>query len=1556
MRAMSCAILLAALLPATCYAQVQVGIYPNGAFDTKTLDTINIGNLNVYFTVPVYSKAGRGTLPLYYNLAYNSSVWTPAGVSGSAVWEPDFNWGWTAQTDAQTGYFVIPFPQLDSTCTVNGHHVLAKTWNGAAYRDTLGVLHQFLGLSVSTEPSCTGVWYDDGGTATDGSGYSMGLDASSGVLVVTVNAPNGRSITAPQNLITGPGSTEDTNGNTISVDGSGHITDTTGNAVVTIAGSAPSPTTYTYTDTTGTNRSVTVNYSSYTVQTAFGCSGVSEYGPASANLISSISYPDGTSYSFTYEATPGVSGNVTGRLASVTTPEGGTINYSYSGGSNGIVCADGGTATLTRSMPNDPLTPSTTYTRTPGTNSTHTEVVDGLSNYAEYDFVNDPTDPNLTPFLINRVQYQGAASGTPLLSQQSCLNGATPNCTGQSLTLPITSITTTSTLNGSAEKQSVQTFNSYGLITDDKEYDFGSGAPGSELSDTQTSYASLGNGIVSLPSTVTTLVPSGSSMVAVSTITYNYDGNTLTTTSGLPQHNSITGSRGNLTSVQYSTGASSPSSITTAQYYYDDAGQLRTSKDTNLNTTTYSYDAGTDAFLTGITYPSTGGVNHSTSATYDVVRGVKLTDVDLNGNTTTYTYDSMLRPYTISAPDGGFQTYTYSYGPSSPHTSIATLHATGGSSITATTYLDPYGRQLSTDTTDTPTDDRVAYAYDADGNIASASNPYRSGGTISYTTYSYDALARPTTITDSDGSSQQQASYAGNAVTVTDEAGHQRKLFSDGLGRISKVLEPDSGGSLTLETDYLYAQNVVTGSGSTFTTYQSTVNQKGGSGSSSDWRTRTFTYDMLGRTSSSATPEAGTISYTYPNGSGSCAGVTTLVCTRTDANGTVTTYSYDAVNRLTGKSYSGSSIGTGTASVSYDYDQTSYNGLTIANGNGLRTGMSDGSGNTAWSFDMMGRVAAVRKTINSVTEQANYTYNADGTPNTVQDFSGTTFTYGYDVSGRPTSLVDGSSNTYASSAVYDAAGQLTSLNHQLTSGGAAYVRSVQYNNRLQPSVISATLNGNTIQSLSYGYGTGGSNNGNVLSITNGMDSTRSQTYTYDNLNRVASGRDTSHWGETYTYDNWGNLYQTTRMSGLSGNNWSVTANGNNRLSNLTYDSAGEVAQDQFGNAFSYDAEGRILSGGSGTYVYDGDGNRVKKTVSGTTMLYWPGVSGMLDESNSTGSTMAKQVNFDGLLVWHEDVAGNKNFLFHDHLGSIRISGDSSGNLHDDNDYQSFGDLFNNYGSSPTSNQYTFTGDESDSETSTNYAVFRNLGTEMGRFNRPDPYDGSYDSTNPQSLNRYAYVEDLPLNYVDPSGLTDKCVYINVPVWAYDGTTPYPTGEYDRIEMCSPGGGAGGGDSTGGHGGGGGSGQTNPPPPQCPSVPLAPSGVSVDTNIKKAQLMQPVTFLLPEISLYAFKQTVGNKKPWDYKQYGFTLTDIGQLGPSPFADFGNFNFGATGAAWGIPLGILQRGAGYAQEKAGTSTPEWGHWYGKPPYGDDPNDQAQIIAGYNYYKNGCYKKKH
>jgi RHS repeat-associated protein len=60
----------------------------------------------------------------------------------------------------------------------------------------------------------------------------------------------------------------------------------------------------------------------------------------------------------------------------------------------------------------------------------------------------------------------------------------------------------------------------------------------------------------------------------------------------------------------------------------------------------------------------------------------------------------------------------------------------------------------------------------------------------------------------------------------------------------------------------------------------------------------------------------------------------------------------------------------------------------------------------------------------------------------------------------------------------------------------------------------------------------------------------------------------------------------------------------------------------------------------------------------------------------------------------------------------------------------------------------------DNESDTDYAQFRQHSNAQGRLMSPDPYYGSYDFTNPQSFNRYAYALNNPLALFDPSGFED----------------------------------------------------------------------------------------------------------------------------------------------------------------------------------------------------------
>lgn len=49
-------------------------------------------------------------------------------------------------------------------------------------------------------------------------------------------------------------------------------------------------------------------------------------------------------------------------------------------------------------------------------------------------------------------------------------------------------------------------------------------------------------------------------------------------------------------------------------------------------------------------------------------------------------------------------------------------------------------------------------------------------------------------------------------------------------------------------------------------------------------------------------------------------------------------------------------------------------------------------------------------------------------------------------------------------------------------------------------------------------------------------------------------------------------------------------------------------------------------------------------------------------------------------------------------------------------------------------------------------MHRRYQVNLSRFAQPDPYDGSYSLTDPQTFNRYAYVNNDPVNFIDPAGL------------------------------------------------------------------------------------------------------------------------------------------------------------------------------------------------------------
>ena len=313
--------------------------------------------------------------------------------------------------------------------------------------------------------------------------------------------------------------------------------------------------------------------------------------------------------------------------------------------------------------------------------------------------------------------------------------------------------------------------------------------------------------------------------------------------------------------------------------------------------------------------------------------------------------------------------------------------------------------------------------------------------------------------------------------------------------------------------------------------------------------------------------------------------------------------------------------------------------------------------------------------------------------------------------------------------------------------------------------------GNLID-MQYNFSLGSGDNGNVLGITNNRVPNRSQNFTYDQLNRVLTAQTTSDgtidqvncWSEGYVYDDaqagtgpWGNLIQInpgpsaytgcTQESGFS-----YTVNSNNQISGWCYDASGNLLAESAPPCadtptYSYNAENQLTSTAGVTYEYDGDGNRVSKSSG---ILYWyGGGNNPIAETDASGNTINEYIFFSGKRIAREDAAGNIVYYVADHLGTSRIISDASGTILDDSDFYPFGG--ERPAMTPTSgSNYKFTGKERDTESGLDELMFRYFASSTGRFMSPDPFGAQ--ASNPQTLNKYAYVVNNPLRFVDPTGL------------------------------------------------------------------------------------------------------------------------------------------------------------------------------------------------------------
>ena len=562
--------------------------------------------------------------------------------------------------------------------------------------------------------------------------------------------------------------------------------------------------------------------------------------------------------------------------------------------------------------------------------------------------------------------------------------------------------------------------------------------------------------------------------------------------------------RGELTLVQKLVSGSQTSDVS---YAYDDYGNVVTACAHSTYGTLNTPHTSGDCYSTTIEYDPTlhtfpistaNPLSQSSSADYLLTLGVAYQSTDPNGWNSSSTFDGLGRALSVTPPGLAQAGVTYEYptpdgngnisAPYSIHMQIWDQPASGYRDVWG--VYDGLGRTLQTQAYDADQSKLMISSteYNAQGLASQQSLPFYAtgtGGTLisggtQFNSMVYDALGRPVEVT-APGSLTTTTNYDGLVTTVTDPNGNETSRTSDGLGRLVTVQEYD-GASLYATTQYA---NDVADRLTQVTDAQSSVT--------------TIQYDLLGRKTAMQDPDMGVWTYTY-DALGNLA-------QQTDARNQSLTFTYDSLNRLTLKHDATNQIDLST----YTYGSTS--GQI-----GFRTGMSDQSGSTTWTYSDYGRTVSETKTISGTAKTS--TTSADWLGRTLSSVypDNETLTYQYDALGRPKNFSSSAQTGNLADLAYNALSQITTLD--LNNGVTITNAYDSSTNRMDSR--KAQLGATDLLDFSYVYDPAG----NITHIQDGLLG-EVHTYQYDGLSRLTSAeavKGTDYvYRQTFDYDKIGNI-------------------------------------------------------------------------------------------------------------------------------------------------------------------------------------------------------------------------------------------------------------------------------------------------------------------------------------------------------------------------------------------------------------------------------------------------
>lgn len=573
----------------------------------------------------------------------------------------------------------------------------------------------------------------------------------------------------------------------------------------------------------------------------------------------------------------------------------------------------------------------------------------------------------------------------------------------------------------------------------------------------------------------------------------------------------------------------------------------------------------------------------------------------------------------------------------------------------------------------------VSYAYDSMGRVSSKEVSSASGVPYKLTQYAYDSMGRLECVA---------IRMNPSVGTATGACSLTAPQSADGPDRITYTTYSAQNNLPLVVTRGYGTPNQVA-----YATYSYNSDGLASTIADANGNVTTLSYDGFDRLAETEFPAMTNTGSSDPNDAEHYTyDADNNRLTRVTRDGQTIQYTYDALNRMITK------VVPGEQTVYYGYNlqnQRLYANFSSATGEGV----SD-------TYDGFGNLTSETVDLSGTAETMAYQYDADRDRTQLTYPDGEYITYGYDGLDRIDEVLESGSTVLAAYS-YNGAGQLT----QIARGGGVAATAFGYDAIGRLSSLSQTLS-TTADDVSFSYQYNPADqivsenisNQAYYPLVNGA----TQSYAANGLNEYSTVGGTS-----YSYDGRGNL--------TSDGSTTYTYDVENRL--LSASGANSAA-------LTYDPLGRLYSVTSGstttTFIYDG--NRIAAEYDGSGNLLQRYVYG--------GSG-------DDPIVWYEGSsfgASNRQYLLANEQGSIIDVTDSNGNALAVNQYHPYG-----LGSSTNEGRFQFTGQAYIPEVGLYYYKARMYNPSLGRFMQTDPIGYTSD------LDLYAYVGNDPIDGTDFSG-------------------------------------------------------------------------------------------------------------------------------------------------------------------------------------------------------------